>query len=437
MIFTPESERLGVPSLAVDAFRAALAAHELPPCSNTGMKGSPDSVSDADAPAFVDFLKFTLRGMRKALEKARRLDAHEARMRGDSMSELREALGVVAAGDWDVSAAEQGGAVSLLERLDSAAIQSDYEPLAMTAVERGLAVVGRVFVRDCAPSLVFGELTGRGRDGYKNHLNVFTHLGENCGFIAVGGNGDTIHVNLSGTACQRVDMQKLADALDAVDHKIGRIDAAWDDFTGRYGQPSGAAENYRHGGFTPTKGVRSEKVSFIDDMGSGNGCTFYLGDRSSRMLRIYNKGRQMGRKECPSVRYEVQYMGAAFDLTTDNLRNPGMLLLQYPDLDFLPVIAAGDPCRRVRHETEISAEKVVNWLRVVAGPVLTLLSDSIGCTTVVDLVASDKTPRRLRKLANTRKELGDNLADALLDSRKFAPIARQSSYLSAEQRNLQ
>ena len=155
------------------------------------------------------------------------------------------------------------------------------------------------------------------------------------------------------------------------------------------------------------------------------------------MLRIYGKGKQQGNKLSPWVRCEVQYMSAAFDLTTNNLRNPGLLLLQYPDLDFLPVIAQGDPCMRVRRETEISIDKVANWVRTVAGPVLTLLSESIGCTTTVELVSNAKTPRRLRKLANSRQELSDNLADALLDSRKFAPIALKSSYLSAETRKSQ
>jgi len=437
LIYIPESERLGVAPLAVDAFAAAMAAaaQRPSPFSNTGM--IPDHGSAADAPAFVDFLKFTLKGMRKALDRARRIDA---RQHVDGLEELREALGVTASSDFEhdfVTATESRNAAYLLERLETKCAAPDFEPLSPLAIERGLAVIGRTFVRDCAPALVFGELTGRGRDGYKNHLNIFTHLGENCGFIAVGGNGDTIHVNLTGQACQRVDLARLADALDTVDHKIGRIDAAWDDFEGRYGDPAGAAENYRHGGFTPERGIRSEKVVFHDDLGCGGGSTFQLGDRSSRMLRIYGKGKQLGNKLSPWVRYEVQYMGAAFDLTTDNLRNPGMLLLQYPDLDFLPVIAQGEPCMRVRHETEITIDKVVNWARTVVGPVLTLLSESIGCTTTIELVANAKTPRRLRKLANSRQELSDNLADALLDSRKFAPIALKSSYLSAETRKPQ
>lgn len=429
----PDSERLNCAPQVVAALSAAIAAHRTP-CSNTGMIRTAPSSESQDAPAFVDFLKFTLRGMRKAVERAFVLDARQA---PDELRELREALGVVAAGDWDITSTEAHGAQCLLDRLGESVSHPNYEALAQTAVDRGLAVIGRTLLMAHAPALVFGELTGRGRDGYKNHLNIFTHLGQNCGFIAVGGNGDTIHFNLTGQACARIDMAALADALDGVDHKIGRIDAAWDDFTGRYGHPSGAAENYRHGGFTPERGVRSEKVTYYDDMGTGAGCTFQLGDRSSRMLRIYCKGQQQGDKQSPWVRYELQYMGAAFDLTTDNLRNPGMLLLQYPDLDFLPVIADGSAVMRVRRETEISVDKVVNWCRSVAGPVLTLLADSIGCVTTLELVANDKTPRRLRKLANSREELSQNLGDALLDARKHSPIAKTSLYFSAEQRVMQ
>jgi len=422
--YLTDGERLGVPESAAVAYAASLAAHggPLSPCSNTGRKDS--------APAFVDYCKFTLRGLRRVLTKVTRRE-HDG---PDGLDELRSILFDTAGGCWDVTERERADAVALLDKLEPAAQVLSYELVTGKRLDRGIAVIARMLLQSVAPALVFGELTGRGIDGYTDHLKIYTHLGEHCGHIATGGNAETVHVNLSGQACQRINMAALADALEPMDYKIGRIDAAFDDLSGVYGSPAGAAINFQYGGFTPARGARSKKVLFFDDMGSGAGSTFQLGDRSGRLLRIYAKGQQLGDPLSPWVRYEVQYMGAEFALTLDHLRSPGQLLTQYPDLEFLPVDGEGDPAMRVQRETEISVDRVVNWLSTTCGAALTLLADSIGASMTCDLIANEKVPKRLRKLADSRQQLGGLMADVLLDSRKYAPIARTSSYLSAETR---
>lgn len=415
-----------------EAWEAAQAAQRSP-SSNTGMI-LPSGPESAHAPAFVDYLKFTLRGLRRLVEKARRLD-DDGRL-DDSLSELRAVFAVDAVGGWDVTPAEQTRAGAMLDAIAQDAKGSTVrEPLSESKLDRAMVVFARVLIQAHAPALVFGDLTGKGRDGYKNHAKIYTHLGQECGFIAVGGNAETVHVNLTGEACRRLDVPAFADALDAFDHKIGRIDTAFDDLAGEFGHVSRWAQHYRDGGFAPTLGgVRSNKVLWLDDLGSGNGSTFNLGDRSSRMLRIYMKGQQLGDSASPWVRYEIQYMGAAFDLTTDNLRHPGALLRQYPDLEFLPVDGAGQACSRVRRQTEIELEKTAKWLRVTCGAALTMLSESLGAETVVHLIENDKVPRRMRCLGDSRQHLGELLADALMDSRKCAPIASSPIFQSAEQR---
>lgn len=415
--------------LVMPAWSAAQAhaAAQRPPCSNTGRTLEPRS---GDAPAFVDYLSFTLRGLRSVLSRIKR-DVPAP----DGLEELRSVLFGVAQGDWDVTETEQRTAAGLLEKIaPDCTGRLAVASLTGARLEFGLSWIARNLLASVAPALVFGEPTGRGLNGYRNHLKVYTHLGEPCGSVAFGGNNDTVSVILTGQACRRVDMGALADALQGFDFKLTRIDAAWDDYTGRYGTPEGAAINYDHGGFKPERGPRSTKVVFYDDRGAGNGSTFQLGTRSGRMLRIYTKGQQLGDPESPWVRYEVQMMGVEFDLTLDHLRRPGVLLHQYPDLSHLPVDCKGDAAMRVRQEAEISTERVVKWLSVCVAPALTLLADSIGAAATVDLLESDKVPRRLRGLANSRKALTEMMADALLDARKFTPIARTSLYLSAEMR---
>jgi hypothetical protein len=46
----------------------------------------------------------------------------------------------------------------------------------------------------------------------------------------------------------------------------------------------------------------------VDDYDSGDGKTFYVGDKKSeKQLRVYEKGREQGDRNSPRVRYEAQF----------------------------------------------------------------------------------------------------------------------------------
>lgn len=435
--YISDGERLGVPGTAAPAYAAALAVHgaQRSPCSNTGRILAPDETpaEGGDLPAFVDYLSLTLKGLRRVLTRIRR-----QRPEPDGLDDLRAVLFDISLGAWDTTDRERATSAALLEKLDCTGCVP-MERMTGTRLDRGMAVIARTMLQSVAPGLVFGELTGRGVNGYTDHLKVYTHHGDKCGHIAVGGNAETVHVDLTGQACARVDMLALADALRGIEHSIGRLDAAWDDFSGRYGSPRGAYENYLHGGFMPVRGQRSKKVQFIDDGETGAGCTFYLGNRTGRLLRIYSKGQQLGNPESPWTRYEIEYRGAEFGLSLDHMRSPGVLLTQYPDLEFLPVDGTGVPAMRAQREAQheevaIAVTKVVEWVTVVCAPVLSMLTDSIGAAMTADLIRNEKVPKRLRKHGDSRADLTRMVGNALLDARKHRPIARTSAYLSAEQR---
>lgn len=434
--YISDGERLGVPDMAASAYAAAVAVHgaQRAPCSNTGRILPREAPAEGgDLPAFVDYLSLTLKGLRRVLTRIRR-----QRPEPDGLDDLRAVLFDASLGGWDITERERAASVAVLEKLDCTGCVP-MERMTGSRLDRGMAVIARTMLQSVAPGLMFGELTGRGVNGYTDHLKIYTHHGEKCGHIAVGGNAETVHVDLTGQACSRVNMPALADALRGIEHSIGRLDAAWDDFTGRYGTPRGAYENFLYGGFTPVRGQRSKKVQFIDDGESGAGCTFYLGNRTGRLLRIYSKGQQLGNPESPWTRYEIEYRGAEFGLSLDHLRSPGVLLTQYPDLEFLPVDGSGQSAMRAQREAqqeeaEIAVARVIEWATVVCGPVLSMLSDSVGASMTADLIRNEKVPKRLRKIGDSRTELAGMLGDALLGARKHKPIARTSAYLSAEQR---
>lgn len=424
--YSTDGQRLGVPELSARSYAAALAFHgaQRPPCSNTGML---HPSREPDAPAFVDYLAFTIRGAKRLLSRVPRYADGP-----DGLEQLRAALWGIAD---DTMAPDR-------ERVRAASLWADIgEPVPVDCtghaaastltgrrLEIGLYLLARTMLEAVASSLVIGELTGKGLNGYSDHAPIQTHLGERCGSIAVGGNRDTVHVILTGQGCQRVDMHAMADALDGFDVRISRIDSAWDDFTGHLGTVRDAATKYADGGFTPERGTRSSAVQFIDDLGSGKGSTFYLGDRKTRLLRIYAKGQEQGDKESPWVRYEVQWMGAAFDLTTDNLRAPGALLASYPDLAHLPVCSDGTGAHRVQKSAEISAMRTAKWVKSTCGAAISLIADALGSELFVDLVRTDDVPRRLRGIADTRAGIAAAAGGALLELRRHSPAASAPNF---------
>lgn len=409
------------------AYAAAVAFHSAKraPCSNTGMLLQP-----SDAPAFVDYLAFTIRDAKRVLSRIKRHSDSP-----DGLEQLRSALFDLA-DDTSTPHAQRVGAAALWADLGDVIAtdctgHASIKSLSGRRLELGLYLLARTVIEAVAPALVVDDLCGKGLNGYTDHGKVKTHLGEQCGSIAVGGNRDTVHVILTGQACQRVDIAALADALDGFDVRIGRIDTAWDDMAGTLGTPRDAATKYAAGGFQPERGTRSTTGQLIDDLGSGKGCTFYLGDRKTRLLRVYCKGQQLGDAGSPWVRYEVQWMGSAFDLTTAHLRAPGALLVSYPDLGHLPVISDGTRATRIQREAEISAARTAEWVKTTCGAAISLIADAVGPDLFVELVRNEDVPRRLRSIADTRAQVSGHVGSALLELRRNAPAALTPSFQRA------
>ncbi|WP_158224635.1 replication initiation factor domain-containing protein [Agaribacterium haliotis] len=166
-----------------------------------------------------------------------------------------------------------------------------------------------------------------GKNFYKHSVRL-----TNGGFIAFGGNNVTVRpdgteirkqerfcVSLSGEACQalpsfknlysflcylnrplRVDGTEVH--FDPVN--ITRIDVAVDDHRGIYNIEV-ARNKYQLNEFAG-KG-RPPKAKYIDDFDSGEGKTLYVGNRAhGKMMRIYEKGKQLGDKLSSWVRWELE-----------------------------------------------------------------------------------------------------------------------------------
>jgi len=243
---------------------------------------------------------------------------------------------------------------------------------------------------------VVSKSTGKGWNGYLNRVN----LGDNAqyGLIAYGGKKQrgTVHVELNASVCALVaDWSKAQQWGETLAAKITRVDLAHDDFEGEIVNIEIALRWHKEGGFT-TSG-RPPKPRLIDDLGNGDGKTFYVGNRANgKLCRIYEKGRQLGDPSSPWVRVELE------------LRNKGREIPWVVLTSPLTYLAGGFPClaylskdqnkiRTISKSVEITIGSMEHYLRTAGGKSINVLMQVYGgdAFAVINLIKRDGIPRRL------------------------------------------
>ena len=158
--------------------------------------------------------------------------------------------------------------------------------------------------------------TGRGWQGYQTRIEML-YVTPKCtgslGFIAFGGDSQrgTSSIQLNAQACSLItDWPSLKAWCEQNASKITRIDLAHDDMTGEVLTIAKGIQWLQDGLFSNNgvrEGMSAIKGRLIDDLGSGDGKTLYVGNRKSgKMLRIYEKGKQLGDILSTWVRAEVE-----------------------------------------------------------------------------------------------------------------------------------
>ena len=156
--------------------------------------------------------------------------------------------------------------------------------------------------------------------------------------VAWGGEAQrgTVYVSIPGTISGALTAHKLVQMavfLEKTGARLTRLDCAVDDYDGRFLTIEKVREWYAEGRFISNG--RPPKATFISDEGSGGGCTFYVGHRrSGKVLRVYEKGRQLGDSSSPWVRVEVQLGNKHRPLPWEALSRPADVLAgAYPALE--------------------------------------------------------------------------------------------------------
>jgi phage replication initiation protein len=184
-------------------------------------------------------------------------------------------------------------------------------------------------LRQFLPRLIL-KPTNKGWFGYKQRHNInHADCDGDLGLIAHGGENQrgTASIQLNAQACCLInDWQGLKTWCEQHASKITRVDLAHDDFTGEVLTISKALQWLKDGLFSNNgarEGMTAIKGRLIDDLGSGDGKTLYVGQRTSgKLLRIYEKGKQLGDTTSPWVRAEVELKDQDRVIPFDVLINP-------------------------------------------------------------------------------------------------------------------
>lgn len=238
------------------------------------------------------------------------------------------------------------------------------------------------------------EVRSGGMHGYVHaeHVGGF-------GIIAYGGDSQkgTVFVSINGQGCARIaSFRFLADWAVGLGARITRLDIAADDlksrcFSVRRGLNAWRSDRFNCGGRMPN-------ARLINDLGSQNGKTLYIGSRAGgKLCRIYEKGRALGDKLSRWVRAEVELHAKDRVIPWDAVTNPVPFLAgTYPFFEKFSFFA--ERISTFKAGAELSIEKITQWARLAVGKTLNVLVRASGgdLESVVLSLRRDGVPARLK-----------------------------------------
>jgi phage replication initiation protein len=243
----------------------------------------------------------------------------------------------------------------------------------------------------------FSTLTDKNKGwfGYQHQHAI----DEDCGLIAFGGKAqkDTLHIELTGKGCSVIpDWAKLRSWCEATGARITRVDLAHDDHSGRTVNIATCRRWLSEGLFS--LGARPPKTRLVDDLGTGDGCTLYVGNRGNgKLFRGYEKGKQLGDRESPWFRVEVELRAKDRVIPFDALTNPTPYLAgAFPALAFLSTIQ--NKISTIKKAVETSVERAVENARNSVGKLVNVLRSSLGWNEarIVGTLQREGVPSRLK-----------------------------------------
>lgn len=262
----------------------------------------------------------------------------------------------------------------------------DSEELILSGAITGLLELLNIEMSQCVD-------TGKGWNGYRTRIDLGGY-----GLLAYGGESQrgSFHVELNGSGCARVsDWSAVAEWGQRTRAKITRVDLAHDDFEGKTVNIEILRQWHESGAFTSNG--RPPDAHLRDDLGSGKGKTLYVGNRANgKLLRGYEKGKQLGDVASQWFRVEVELKGKARTIPWDVLTNPSAYLAgAFPCLAFLSTVQS--KIKTISKAVSISLDTAIRNGRIAVGKLVNVMMRfHVGdAFAVVDDLSRDGIPRRL------------------------------------------
>ncbi|MBL8445823.1 MAG: replication initiation factor domain-containing protein [Zoogloeaceae bacterium] len=245
--------------------------------------------------------------------------------------------------------------------------------------------------------LYLGGLTDR-RRGLHGWLESFA-FDRGGALFAVGGQRGTALLSLPGDACKLIPDWLIATEWfrNALKAKITRWDGAVDDFEGTHPVDWAADQYTHHKGFNAggNRPKCNQAGNWIEPDGSGR--TFYVGKRKNgKLMRIYEKGKQLGDENSPWVRWELELHGTDRVIPFEVLLEPGKYVAgAYPCTGWIQE----EQCRvrTIQKTAEVSYEHLTHCARQGYGQhFAVMLAVEGSADKVMAKVMRDGIPKRLR-----------------------------------------
>jgi len=287
----------------------------------------------------------------------------------------------------------------------------DWSPTCDMSEDRIVAdaslVLDRIFGFGATKKLEFG------RNFYKSAYAV----GADWGFLAIGGQRNTVMVSVSGTglAAARDGWENRLHAFlcQAKRARLTRVDVAHDCYSGEYTVDK-AREDYRAGGAdcAGRMPVCEERGDWYRPNGSGR--TFYIAKRTNgKYARVYEKGKQLGDAASEWTRVEVEFKSVDRVLPLDLLLVPGKYLAgAYPMFEWIN--AKAERIQTIKKALAAGYERCVTYARRQVGGALAFIAEMEGgVQQAFDLLRRDvgKVPAWVQKVVPTLDDAPQGLHD--------------------------
>lgn len=259
----------------------------------------------------------------------------------------------------------------------------------------------RSAVMDLTPSLmsIFGKkyhITKQFQKG-RNFYQYSFDIGEGLGFVCIGGQRNTVSITVSGNGLSMAqngwEFQLFKFLENAQRGKITRIDLAHDDIKGEYLNVYELDKLESAGGFHcggARSSVRHDGNWKYKDP-NNQGLTLYVGNRTSgKMMRAYEKGKQLGEANSKWTRVEVEYKSADRNIPFDILLNPSAYFMgAYPCFETLFQFETSEKIKTKKKTVEVTLDHSFEVIKKQFGKYFAYFKKVLPLEEVIERVRHD------------------------------------------------